>query len=59
MKKQYIAPKLHNVKIQTARMIAISSARMSTENVYEITSEDEFGSRRGRSLWDEDEDDDY
>ena len=58
MKKQYIAPKLHNVKIQTARMIAISSATMSTEGQYRITSEDEFGSRRGRNAWD-DEDDDY
>lgn len=54
-KKEYITPQLQVVKIHTAKVIAISSARLSTEVEYQIQSSDDFGSRRGGDLWDDED----
>ena len=54
-KKEYITPQLQVVKIHTAKVIAISSARLSTEVEYQIQSSDDFGSRRGFDLWDDED----
>ena len=50
MKKIYQIPEMKVVKVQTARMIAASTAEMYGKN-----AEGDGLSRRGGSLWDDDE----
>ena len=52
MKKIYQIPEMKVVKVQTARMIAASKAEMYGKN-----AEGEGLSRRGGSLWDDDDED--
>ena len=55
MKKIYQNPEIKIVKVQTAQMIAASEQRGFGDSVESASGAD---SRRGGSLWD-DEDDDY
>ena len=53
MKKTYIAPKTTDVKIDVCRMVCASDGNLDATKT--INSSDGFGSRRGGSLWDDDE----
>lgn len=44
MKKTYIVPKLCIVKIETAKMIALSGI-LDTDTKHSITNSDDFGAR--------------
>ena len=53
MKKTYIAPETKEVKIGICRMVCISNGTL--DQTQTIESVNNFGSRRGRSLWDDEE----
>ena len=58
MKKKYQTPQIGITKIVTARMIAGSQGDISSvgfDSTGSISSEEEFGSRRAGSFWDDDD----
>lgn len=60
MKKIYFAPETNVVKIALQHIIATSpgSVTLRTSDA-QVTDGNSIGSRRGGSLWDDDEDADY
>ena len=57
MKKIYNAPKINVTELKASQMICASDGILSTSETDRITDSGSFGSRRGNSLWgDEDED---
>ena len=57
MKKIYIAPNINVTEIKVSHIICASNGTLSTSSEDVITESEGFGSRRGNSLWgDEDED---
>lgn len=60
MKKIYQIPTTIIVKINVTQMIASSPGQQNlSKDDTPVVSSEEIGSRRGRSVWDDDEDDDY
>ena len=60
MKKTYQIPTTIIVKINVTQMIASSPGQQNLRigDTY-VENSEEIGSRRGRSVWDDDDDDDY
>ena len=60
MKKTYIQPIANIVKISTVKMIALSGSTLSGDGVnmriYDTEASGDAESRRGGSIWDEDDD---
>ena len=53
MKKTYFAPIINIVKIETNRLMQASNGTLDKSQ--SITTSGGFGSRRGDSIWDDDE----
>ena len=56
MKKKYIAPNINITEVKASQMICASDGILSTSETDRITDSGSFGSRRGNSFWDDDED---
>ncbi|MBQ1773993.1 MAG: hypothetical protein IIZ97_07100 [Prevotella sp.] len=63
MKETYMSPNICIINVSTRQMIAASVLQQNGDNAeVDVTTTDDgyggtFGSRRGYSVWDEDEDD--
>lgn len=56
MKKIYNAPKINVTELKASQMICASDGILSTSETDRITDSGSFGSRRGNSFCDDDED---
>ncbi len=57
-KKLYNTPQLNIVKINISNLLNTISAKMSTEEEYQIDNSDDFGSRRSNvNVWGDEEED--
>ncbi len=57
MKKIYNAPKINVTELKASQMICASDGILSTSETDRITDSGSFGSRRGNSFWDDEDED--
>ena len=55
MKKIYNAPKINVTEFKASQMICASDGILSTSETDRITDSGSFGSRRGNSFWDDED----